>query len=406
MKLDSRSVAALDLLGGKTDVIHFDDDLKGFGYRLRAAAGGKVVRSWLVQYRRAGATRRLLLGPGNVLAAEAARAAAKKALARVALGEDPQGDRAERRSKDKLTRLDAMIEEYLKGKQIEVRASTFREVKRYLTGSYFEPLHSMPVDSISRRDIAARLVIISRENGNVTAACARTTISAFFTWAMQMGLVEQNPVIGAIQPKDSEPGSHVLTDPEIVALWRACGDDDFGRVVKLLVVTGCRRGEVGGIRWSELDPDKGTWTIPSGRSKNGRAHTLPLPQLAWEIIEGVRHRATRDHLFGVHAGEGFTNWHAKGNLDARLGAAIRPYHLHDIRRSVATRMADLGVQPHIIEQILNHQSGHKRGPAGIYNRSSYERDVRAAIVLWADHVRALVDGAERKVLAFALLATT
>jgi len=213
MKLDSRSVAALDLLGGKTDVIHFDDDLKGFGYRLRAAAGGKVVRSWLVQYRRAGATRRLLLGPGNVLAAEAARAAAKKALARVALGEDPQGDRAERRSKDKLTRLDAMIEEYLKGKQIEVRASTFREVKRYLTGSYFEPLHSMPVDSISRRDIAARLVIISRENGNVTAACARTTISAFFTWAMQMGLVEQNPVIGAIQPKDSEPGSHVLTDP-------------------------------------------------------------------------------------------------------------------------------------------------------------------------------------------------
>jgi integrase len=398
MKLDSRSVAALDLPGGKTDVIHFDDDLKGFGYRLRAAAGGKVITSWLVQYRRAGATRRLLLGPGGVLSAEAARAAAKKALARVALGEDPQGDKAERSSKDRLTRFDAMVEEYLAGKQTRVRPATFREIKRYLTGRYFKPLHSMPVDTITRKDIAARLVIISRESGNVTASCARVAISAFFTWSLQMGLVEQNPTIGVIKSKSAEAGTHVLTDSELATLWRACSDDDFGRVVKLLILTGCRRQEIGGMRWSELDADRGTWTLPSERSKNGRAHTLPLPQQAWEIIESVPRRATRDHLFGVHAGEGFTNWHAKGDLDLRLGAAVRPYHLHDIRRSVATRMADIGVQPHIIEQILNHQSGHKRGPAGIYNRSSYEREVRGALALWADHIRSIVDGSEHKVL--------
>ena len=100
MKLDSKSVAALDLPTGKTDVIHFDGELKGFGYRLRAAAGGKVGTSWLVQYRRAGATRRLLLGPGNVLSAEAARAAAKKTLAMVALGEDPQEGKVERRNRE------------------------------------------------------------------------------------------------------------------------------------------------------------------------------------------------------------------------------------------------------------------------------------------------------------------
>jgi integrase len=398
MKLDSRSIAALDLPGGKTDVIHFDDELKGFGYRLRAAAGGKVIRSWLVQYRRGGATRRLLLGPGNVLSAEAARAAAKKALAKVALGEDPQEDKAERRSKDKLTRLDAVVEEYLAWKRTKVRPSTFREVERYLTGSYFRPLHSMSVDTISRKDIAARLVIISRENSEITAACARGALSAFFVWCLQMGLTESNPVVGVIKPEGAEEGSHVLTDPELAALWRACGDDDFGRVVKLLILTGCRRQEIGGMRWSELDADRGTWTLPSERSKNGRAHTLPLPQLAWDIIDSVPRRATRDHLFGVHAGEGFTNWHAKDDLDLRLGAALRPYHLHDIRRSVATRMADIGVQPHIIEQIFNHQSGHRNGVAGIYNRSSYEREVRAALALWADHIRSIVDGDERKVV--------
>jgi integrase len=397
MKLDAKSVAALDL-GGKTDLIVFDDELKGFGYRLRSAAGGKVLRSWLVQYRRAGATRRLLLGAANVLTAEAARTAAKKALARVALGEDPQADRAERRSKDRLTRFDTMVKEYLAWKEAKVRASSFREITRYLIGPYFKPLHATAVDTIGRKDIAARIVVIERESGSVTATHARAALSAFFVWAMRMGLIEHNPVDGVIRPEDAESGSHVLTDDELGRVWRACKDDDFGRVVRLLVLTGCRRQEIGGMRWSELDADNGTWTLPAERSKNGRAHTLPLPQVAWDIIAGVPRRASRDHLFGLLADGGFSRWAMKVDLDKALDGTVRRFRLHDLRRTVATRMADLGVQPHIIEQILNHQSGHKRGPAGIYNRSSYEREVRGALALWADHIRSVADGGERKVL--------
>ena len=100
MRLDAKTVAAL-ALDGKTDAIHFDDSMPGFGYRLRRSAGGKVLRSWVVQYKRAGATRRLLLGSAEVLSAEQARQQAKKVLGKVALGEDPQGDRRERRDKDK-----------------------------------------------------------------------------------------------------------------------------------------------------------------------------------------------------------------------------------------------------------------------------------------------------------------
>jgi integrase len=177
--------------------------------------------------------------------------------------------------------------------------------------------------------------------------------------------------------------------------------------VKLLALTACRRQEIGGMRWSEIDLEAGTWTIPSERSKNGKAHTLPLPAAAWDIIERVPRRAHRDHLFGLVADAGFTQWAAtKEDFDRRLGTDVAPWTMHDLRRSVATRMADLGVQPHIIEQILNHQSGHKRGPAGIYNRSSYEREVRSTLAMWADYVRTLVEGGERKVLAFAPLATT
>ena len=123
------------------------------------------------------------------------------------------------------------------------------------------------------------------------------------------------------------------------------------------------------MRWSELDdPERPTtFTVPAARSKNGRAHTLPLTPTMVRIITGVPRMASRDQLFGQRS-HGFTRWHkSKAELDARSG--VVGWTIHDLRRSVATRMGDLGVQPHIIEQMLNHQSGHKRGPAGIYNRS-------------------------------------
>ena len=358
-----------------------------------------MLRSWVVQYRRGGATRRLLLGSAAVLGAEAARAAAKKALAKVALGEDPQAERVDRRGKDKLS-LRSVVDEYLATKERDVRPRTFRELKRYLTGSFFKPLHAIPVDTVTRRDVAARLVAITREHGSIVAARARAALSTFFVWAMQMGMVENNPIIGTIQPKDGKPRERTLSDDELAAIWRACPNNDYGRIVRLLILLGARRAEVGGMRWSEVSFERGTWTLPSGRSKNGRTHTLPLMPMALDIIKDVPGLVSRDQLFGARSNHGFTGWDdQKEALDKRSG--VIGWTLHDIRRSVATKLADIGVQPHIIEQILNHQSGHKAGPAGIYNRSSYEREVRAALALWEDHVRTIVEGGERKVIPYA-----
>jgi integrase len=396
--LTAKTVAALQMPASKTDVIHFDDALPGFGYRVRAGAGGKVLRSWVAQYRRAGGTRRITLGPAGVLSAEQARLAAKKVLAAAALGQDPQADRIDRRGKDQHG-FRSVAEEYLKAKQPNVRPRTYVESVRYLTGGYLKPLHGMPVDTITRKDIAGRLTVIMRESGNVTAARVRAVLNAFYTWAMQMGMTETNPVIGTIKPKDSEGRARVLTDAELAAVWCACGDDDHGRIVRLLCLTACRRQEVGSMQWSELDADAGTWTIPGARTKNGREHTLPLPPAAWAIIDAVPRMASRDYLFGMR-GDGFRAWaDGKAELDKRLGDTVAPFVLHDIRRSVATKMADLGIAPHVIEQILNHQGGHKGGVAGIYNRSSYQREVKAALALWSDHVRALVEGGERVIVS-------
>lgn len=272
---------------------------------------------------------------------------------------------------------------------------------RYLTGGYFKPLHAMPVDKIDRRLVADCVLQIERERGQAAAVRGRSVLASMFAWGMVTGFAEHNPLVGAYTPDASPSRDRVLSDAELAAIWKACGGDDFGRIVRLLILTGCRRGEVGGMAWPELDEQAGTWTIPASRCKNGRAHTLPLPGVAWRIINDVPRRTNRDLLFGDRAASGFSAWHiSKRALDARLGDAVASWTVHDIRRSTATHMADIGIAPHVIEAVLNHFSGHRAGIVQVYNRSTYEREMRAALAIWADHLHTLTSDGERNVLTF------
>jgi integrase len=399
MKLDTRTVARLALPAGKNDHIEWDDDLSGFGFRLRAS-GDRVLGSWICQYRVHGRQRRILIGAAKVLSAEQARVQAKKILAKVALGEDPQADRQGLRAKEAHS-LRSVIDEYLVVKQPSLRPASFRVTTLYLTGkAYFGPLHSTPISQITRADIAVRLLAIARNSGTVTAGRARSALSTLFRWAMGQGLCEANAVIGTNKPPDAQPRERVLSDAEIAAIWAASGDGEYGKIIKLLLILAARRAEIGGMCWSEIDLEKGTWSLPKERAKNKRALTLPLPGLAISIIESVPERVSRDQLFGERAAAGFTVWvEAKQQLDARLGNKVRPWTLHDLRRSAATRMCDLGVAPWVVEQILNHQSGHRAGIVGVYNLSSYDPQVRSAVGLWSAHIQSLVEGGGRKVIS-------
>jgi integrase len=404
MHLNAKTVATLVLPGSSNDVIHFDDELPGFGFRLRRRSADAPARAtWILQYRLAHRTRRVKIGDAGVVSAEAARAAAKRELARVTLGRDPQGEKRDRRERDLYTLRSIVEKEFLPAKKPLLRAATFTETQRYLTGPlYFKPLHGMPIDVIERRDISLCLATITRNSGSTTAARARTALSSFFAWSIQMGLAESNPVIGALRPEESKGRDRVLSNDELALVWNACGDDEFGRIIRLLILTGCRRQEIGGMRFSELDRELGVWVLPAARAKNKQALTLPLAAPAWGIINSVPPVSGRDQLFGVRSEGGFSNFdNGKIEFDRKLGTAIAKWNIHDLRRSVATHMAeDLAIQPHIIEAMLNHVSGHKAGIAGIYNRAVYHNEKRAALMLWADHVRAIASGGERKVLPF------
>ena len=331
MKLTAKTIAGLELPRGKTDVIHFDEGLPGFGLRLRAGSD-RLLRSWVCQFRVHGKTQRYLIGRAETLTVDQARTAAKKILGRVALGGNPQAEKTARRQKD-VHSLRSVVDDYLVAKKTQVRSRTFAEATRYLKGPYFRSLHSMPIDQITRRDVASCLTKIIAQNGSITAARARVTLSAAYSWALQCGLCEINAVVGTIRPADAKPRERVLTDAELAAIWRASGDNAYGTIIKLLILLGASRAEIGGMRWGELDLER--WSLDTaGRAKQERPCARPATtELALGIIEGVPRRVDRDQLFGTRSPSGLSHWHEKHDLDQRLAGTVKPWRMHDLRRT-------------------------------------------------------------------------
>jgi integrase len=399
MKLTQPSVNSLALPAGKTDAIYFDDDVPGLGLRLRG--GGR--RSWIFQYGIGAKQRRMTLGTAPALTLAAARNTAADLHARVHLGEDPAAAKREgqRRAADT---FEATLRLYLPEKKRTLAPVSYAATERHLLRCA-KPLHGLGIALVSRRDIGALLAALAASSGAAGVNRARASLSAFFAWCMARGLIEQNPVVGThVAPE--QPRTRVLSLAELATIWRACGDvcgtsaagTTYSAIVKLLILTGQRREEIGGLRFDEICGGYDVIALPESRTKNKQPHLIPLSAPALEILAG-RPRAG-DFVFG--GAKPFVSWsYGRSLLEVALSATdaqLKPWTLHDLRRSVATGMAELGVAPHIVEAVLNHVSGHKAGVAGIYNRATYEKEKRAALVIWAEHVLAAVEGREATVV--------
>jgi integrase len=408
-KLTDAVVRSAALPPGRPDDIVWDTALVGFGLRIRKVAKG-VSKLWVIQYRDSlRQTRRFVLGSVSEMGAAKARDIAADKLAGIRLGNYPHAERERQRKeaeheRDRAVETFGVISElYLERQQRALRPRTFVEVKRYIE-KLWAPFHSTSIHDIHRRMIALRLTEISSENGPVAANRARTTLSAFFTWAVREGIAENNPVLNTNKAIEEKPRDRVLSDAELSAIWAACRDDAFGRIVKVLMLTGQRREEIGGMLWDELELEQGVWTLSAARAKNGKRHVLPLVPEVTAVLEKVPRRArlegAEDRLFGS-ARAGFNGWAAaKTNLDARIaeatGKPITGWTLHDLRRTMKTVMADqLDVRTEVSEALLNHA---KRGMEAVYNNAQYLRQKRAALELWADYLRPIMDGSDRKVV--------
>ncbi|HXX51181.1 MAG TPA: integrase family protein [Xanthobacteraceae bacterium] len=306
--------------------------VRGFGCRRQSGAAVYVLKCRVL-----GRQRFVTIGEhGSPWTPVTARREAKRLLGQAVTGKDPQAAKSQARQEAADT-VGRVAELYLAHAAKRLKPRSYVEVARHLRANC-KPLHPVSVFTLTRRQVAERIAAINDAKGEVTAARARAALSAMFNWAIREGYeIAANPVAGSNRPPEPKARERVLTQSELAAIWTACGDDDYGRIVRLLILTAQRRDEVGAMRWNEVHGVE--WIIPALRTKNRREHRVPLTPQALALLPPER---KRDTVFG-EGESGFQGWSkSKAGLDRRSDVA--DWRLHDLRRTAATVMADqLGV---------------------------------------------------------------
>jgi integrase len=392
------------------------------------------AKSFAVRYRCAGQPRKLTLGAFPAITLEAARDIGGKALRAAAEGRDPATEKqarkgAEKKAKaeeerGKLDLFENVAREFIERHAMKnTRESSWRETARIL-GLKPDPDNAgkllvverqsdkpptvinlwagRKVQEITKRDVITLLDTV-RDRAPVMANRNLAAIRKLFNWCLARDVIQVSPCSLIEPPAPERSRDRILSDDELRLVWNATGADPspFGPLVKLLILTGQRLAEVGGMRWDELDLETKLWTLPAERVKNGERHEVPLSDAAVNILKPLpRIKTTKGFVFTTTrnaAVSGFSR--AKDRLDAAVEASLAkgpkpPEHwtFHDLRRTMASGMARLGIQLPVIEKVLNHSSGSFRGVVGVYQRHSYADEKRAALDAWASFVQSTVSG--------------
>jgi len=394
MKLTQTGLARLALKPDEKDRIFFDDDIAGFGVRVREGGSRKFV----LHYRIGGKQRRYTVGTVGVLTLDDARHRARKALVDVGDGKDPAAqkatDKVEAQNSFKSIADDYI--EFLKRRVAagDLRPRSYVEIERHLL-KHFKPLHRLVISSITRATVAARLREIAIKHGPGAADRTRSNVSTFFGWAIGEGICETNPVDGTNRHSEYvERERSLIVDgekpnyDEIVAVWKGAPDNEYGKIIRLLILTLCRRDEIASLNQSEFEKDAKLIRLPGARTKNGREHVVPLSDAAMAILETVELREDRELVFGSGKG-GYSGWSKSKEQIDEVVRLKKPWTLHDLRRTGRTGMGMLGVAPHIAEAVLNHLPPKLMRT---YDKNKYEKEKREALDLWAAHLMRLVDG--------------
>jgi integrase len=394
MNLTDHEIGKLMLLPDDPDgKVFFDDKMSGLGVRIYRSGR----KTWLYQFRLAGRSYKYEIGSTAKVLASKARNEARIAAGHVANKVNPLDLRrqAEEKHKDEFGEL---VDEYLKEKlhpikpnKRPMRPRSYAEVRRHLE-DHCGPFKHRPIRNITQHDVANLYKKIAKESGPGAASHTWSTLRAFFHWAMRQGAVDNNVAALYDGGGVGEQRERTLSDAEIAIVWKACGADQFGNIVKLLILTGARRDEAGHMPLSELDLENAKWLLPEDRSKNRREHLIPLSESAVELL--TKAAETREaFVFGYGDERGFSGWSkAKKALDKRIAAAghkLEHWQLHDLRRSFASGLQRLKIEPHIIESCLNHTPPKLERN---YQTYTYEAELRTALARWAAHVDAVVNG--------------
>lgn len=360
------------------ETVYWDAGLPGFGVKVTPI--GKRV--FIVLYRIGGAGSRLrkyTIGPYGRITLAMARAQAQKIFAARLDGRDPAAEKANLRRRLVVDRVDGLIETYIAERLSGLRSGP-RTASR-LRNDVIARWGTKSIHEIKRQHIVDLVGEVAQRGPGANRNIAKI-LKTFFRWCVGRAVIDFSPVEGLnLRPPDRSR-DRALDDKELAAVILAARNmpPPFGAILEVLALTGQRREEVAQMTWSEIDEATRTWHISSQRAKNAKAHLVHLSDRVWEIIKNQPQHSR--FVFATAGGKNFQSFKfAKENLDRLSG--VTEWRIHDLRRTVVTGMARLGVPPHVADKILNHQSGTISGVAAVYQKHEFLPERREALDRWS-----------------------
>jgi integrase len=368
------------------------------GLVFRVAPSG--IKSWSLLYRRQGDNkrRRVALGRFPGLSLAAARAKAVRLKEAIAEGADPAAPPQEIKTVETIGDL---LDRYLKDSR-PPSAKWGTEVERIFRKDVRPAIGTRKIDNIKRTDILAILNEIKDRGAGISANRALAAIRRAFSWAVAEGYLQANPALGIAPRAKEKSRDRALSEPEIPTFWTGLDDarmpDGTRLALRLALVTGQRIGEVCGALKSEFNLDRGEWQIPPSRTKNRKPHFVPLSPLAVDLFQqAIGMSGESKFVFPSRQQSGCIDPQGIARSMRRalevLGLKDNPATPHDLRRTVASHMAAMGIGENIVARVLNHSTEIGRTITGaVYVRYSFAAEKRHALEAWAARLADIIDG--------------
>ena len=364
------------------------------GLRIRVSSGG--TKAFYFMYRIGEKKRRIKLGMYPDLSVKEAREKARYASKTVSEGKDPQAEKQAQRLNYDQELFGGVVEHHISMHvDVNTKPRSASETKRILRKKFVPIWQRLHISHIDKKMVLEALDEILERDGTSAANHAFSAIRKFFNWCVERDYLKYSPCQGLKKPAKDQDRKRTLDDHELASVWKATSDIGypFGHYVKLLVLTGQRRSEVAGLRWSELNLNQSFWE--QATNKSDRLHLIPLSRQAIQVIHSIP-RVHEELLFPARGGSnpisGFSKW--KKKFDQISG--VSDWTLQDLRRTLATKMGELKVPLVVSELALNHSSKSLSGVAGVYHRYEYADEKREAMQNFADELDLIVSRAQSK----------
>jgi len=395
IKFTAAKIKFVEGVRGK-QVDYFDKSLSGFF--LRVSQDGK--KSFGVMYRKGGRLRRMKLGTYPLLSLGKARQEAAKALRNAELGLDPAAEKQEDR---RAPTFGQIASEYLE-RHAKVRKKSWKEDKRVIDKELLPEFAGRQAKDITRRDVRTFLERKST-TAPIGANRVRALLRKIFNWAIAADIVEINPVHLVPAPGKEHQRDRVLTEEEVKRIWNAIEADSKNSdkkhmkvkmlsagIMKLRLLTAQRGAEVMSMEWDELEMERGWWTIPGEKTKNGLSHRVPLTAPALTIVREMRSAVgDRQSRFVFPSPKGGTHISNPQKPLVRIQKATEiDFVAHDFRRTAASMMTSMGIPRLTVKKILNHVESDI---TAVYDRHSYDAEKREALEAWAKRLMKIVSEA-------------